>query len=113
MHHRETVGGRGGQRHQAVEKPRARRRQANARPLRQETRGGRRVAGVAFVAKTDLADARPLGEAGHIGDRNARHAVDSPDVIELERIDEQMTAVSEIALSAAYMGSADRWLCYR
>ena len=96
--HREAVGGGVRQRGQAVEEAGRRNREADAGLLGQEAgdRGG--VAGVLFVAEREHANALGLRHAAEIGDRNARHAVDRGDAVELQRIDDEMKAVGQLLL---------------
>ena len=99
--HREAVGRGVGERGQAIEKAGRRHRQADAGFLGQEAgdRGG--IAGVLLVAERDDADARGLRHAAEIRDRNAGHAVDRVEAVELERIDDEMKAVRQILLGSA------------
>ena len=94
--HRETVGGGVGQRGQAVEEAGRRDREADAGLLGQEAgdRGG--VAGVLLVAERNHADALGLRHAAEVGDRNARHAVDGLDAVELQRVDDEMKAIGQL-----------------
>ena len=93
LHHRKAVRGRVGQRDEAVEEARRGHRQADARLLRQEPGSRRRMPGVALVPEADIADARRLRDAGHVGDRDADQTVDGLNVIELERFDDQVIPV--------------------
>ena len=96
--HRETVGGGVGERGQAVEEARRRHREADAGLLGQKARDRRRIAGVLLVTERDDADALGLRHAAEIGDRNARHAVDGVDAVELQRVDDEMKAVCQFLL---------------
>src|ERR1700682_1905080 len=95
LDHGEAVRGGVGKRHQPVEEPRSGHCQADARLLCEEPRRRRRVAGVALVTEADVADARCLGDASQVGDRNADDPVDDVHVVELERVDDQMDAIGE------------------
>ncbi len=55
--------------------------------LRQEPGRRRRVPALAFVPEADVADTGCLGDPGQVGDRDADHAVDGVDVVELQRLD--------------------------
>ena len=94
--HREAVGGGVGERGQAVEKAGRRHCQADAGLLGQEACDRRRIAGVLLVTERDDADARGLRHAAEVGDRNARHAVDGVDAVELQRVDHEMKAVRQL-----------------
>ena len=96
LHHREAVRRRVRQRDQAVEEARAPDTVRHTPGLLREEPGGRgRVAGVAFVAEADVADARRLREARQVGDRDADHPVDGLYVVELERVDDQVAAIGQ------------------
>jgi hypothetical protein len=56
------------------------------------------VAGVLLVAEREHADARGLRHAAEIRDRDARHAVDRGEAVELERIDDEVEAVGQLSL---------------
>ena len=96
--HREAVGRGVGQRDQTVEKAGRRHREADAGLLVRIAGDGRRVAGVLLVPERDDADARGLRHAAEVRDRNAGHAVDRLDAVELQRIDDEMKAVRQLAL---------------
>ena len=102
--HREAVGGGMRQRGEAVEEARRRNRQADAGFLGQEAGDRSRVACILLVAERQHADARRLRHAAEIGDRNARHAVDGVDAVELERIDNEMKAIREFLLGLLGVG---------
>jgi hypothetical protein len=57
------------------------------------------------VAERQHANALCLCHAAEIGDRNAGHAVDRGEPVELERVDDEMKAVRQFAL-----GVRGRWL---
>ena len=99
--HREAVGGGVGERGQAVEEAGRRDGEADAGLLGQETGDRRRVAGVLLVAERKHADAFGLRHAAEIGDRDARHAVDGVEAVELERIDDEVKAIREFLLGVA------------
>ena len=84
-----------GKRDETVEEARGRYRQADARFLRQEPGRRRRVTGIALVTEADVADARRLRDTGYVGDRDADHTVDCPDVVEFEGIDNQVVSIGE------------------
>ena len=94
------------QRGQAVEEARRRDGQADARLLGQVARDGSRVAGVLLVAERDDADAGGLRHAPEVGDRNARHAVDRRQPVELQRIDDEVEAIGQFALGLGGCGNA-------
>ena len=96
--HREAVGGGVRERGQAVEEAGRRHRQADAGFLGQVAGDRGRITGILLVAEREHADAFGLRHPAEIGDRNARHAVDRLDVVELERIDDEMKAVREFLL---------------
>ncbi len=96
--HREAVGGGVGERGQAVEEAGRRHREADAGLLGQKAGDRRRIAGVLLVAEREHADARGLRHAAEVGDRDARHAVDGVEAVELERIDDEVKAVGQLLL---------------
>jgi hypothetical protein len=96
--HREAVGGGVGERGQAVEKARRRHGEADARLPGEEARDRGRIAGVLLVAEREHADAGSLRHAAEIRDRNAGHAVDRGEAVELERVDDQVEAVGQLPL---------------
>ena len=96
--HRKAVGGGVGQRSQAVEKAGRRYREADAGLFGQEAGDRRRIAGVLLVAERDDADACRLRHTAEVRDRDAGHAVDRVDAVELERIDDEMKAVRQLSL---------------
>ena len=102
--HREAVRGRVGQRGQAVEEAGRRDGQADARLLGQEPGDRRRIAGVLLMPERDHAHARGLRHAAQIGDRDAGHAVDRLDAVQLQRVDDQVEAVRQ----GVGFGLADR-----
>ena len=96
--HRKAVGRGIGQRRQAVEKAGSRHREADAGLLRQEAGDCRRIAGVLLVTERDDADACRLCHAAEVRDRDAGHAVDRVEAVELERIDDEMKAIRQLPL---------------
>jgi hypothetical protein len=82
----------------AVEEARCRHGQTHARLPGEVARDRSGIAGVLLMAEREHADARGLRHAAEIGDRNARHAVDRVDVVELQRIDDEVKAVRQILL---------------
>ena len=96
--HREAVGGGMGERGEAIEEAGRRDREADAGLLGEEAGDRRGVAGVLLVPEGEHADALGLRHAAEIGDRNARHAVDRLDAVELERVDDEVKAVGQLAL---------------
>jgi hypothetical protein len=96
--HREAVGGGVGERGQAVEKTRRGNREADAGLLGEEARDRGGVARVLLVAEGDDADARGLRHAAEVRDRNAGHAIDRLDAVQLERVDDEMKAVRQLLL---------------
>ena len=95
--HRKAVGRGVGERDQTVEKAGRRHREADAGLFGQIAGDGRRVAGVLLVPERDDADACGLRHAAEVRDRDAGHAVDRLDVVELHRIDDEMKAVRQLA----------------
>ena len=93
--HRKAVGRSIGQRRQAVEKSGRRNREADAGLLGQEAGDGGRVAGVLLMAERDDPNARGLRHAAEVGDRNAGHAVNRVDAVELERVDDQVETIGQ------------------
>ena len=52
-----------------------------------------------------------LREAAEVGDRDARHAVDRVDAVELQRIDDEMEAVGQVlALRSGHVVASPRAL---
>ena len=96
--HREAVGRGVRERGQAVEEAGRRHREADAGLLGQKAGDRGRIAGVLLVPERKHADARGLRHAAEVGDRDARHAVDGVDAVELERIDDEMKAVRQLLL---------------
>ena len=96
--HRKAVGGGVGERGQAVEKAGRRHRETDAGLFGQVTGDRRRIAGVLLVAERDDADAGGLRHAAEVRDRNAGHAVDRGEAVELERIDDEVEAIGLLAL---------------
>ena len=96
--HREAVGGGVGERGQPVEEAGGRDGQADPGLLGQEARDRGGVAGVLLVAERDHPHARRLREAAEVGDRDAGHAVDGADAVELERVDDEVEAVGQNGL---------------
>src|SRR5882757_9834635 len=95
LDHREAVRGGIGKRDEPVEEARSGHGQADAWLLREEPGSGGRVAGIALVPEADVADARSLREPGQIRDRDADDPVDGVDVVELQRIDDQVDPIGE------------------
>src|SRR6185312_14793472 len=88
------------QRGQAVEETGRRDGQADAGLLGQEACDRCRVAGALFMTEGQDPDACGLGHAAEVGDRNARHAVNGGETIELERVDDEIESVGLLALFA-------------
>ena len=95
--HREAVGGGMGQRGEPVEEAWRRHGEANARLLGEEAGDRGRIAGILLVAERQHANARGLRHAAEIRDRDAGHAIDRGETVELERVDEEMKAVGQLA----------------
>src|SRR4029077_10647166 len=72
--------------------------EAYARLLGEEARDRGRVAGILLVAERQHANARGPRHAAEIGDRDAGHAIDGGETVELERVDEEMKTVGQLAL---------------
>ena len=94
--HREAVGRGVGERRQAVEEAGRRNGEADAGLLGQEASDCGGVAGILLVPEGDDAHARGLRHAAEIGDRDARHAVDRVDAVQLEGIDDEVKAVGRL-----------------
>ena len=107
--HREAVGGGVSERGQAVEKARRRHREANTGFLGEETGDRRRITGVLLMPERDDADALGLRHPAKIRDRDAGHTVDRIEAIELQRIDDEMEAIRQLALC---FGSIRRFFFY-
>ena len=93
--HREAVGRRVGERGQAVEEAWRRHGEADAGLFGQETRDRGGVAGMLLVPERDHAQPRCLRHAAEVGDRNAGHAVDRGEAVELEGVDDEMKTVGQ------------------
>ena len=102
--HREAVGRGMSERGQAVEKAGRRNGEADAGLLGQKAGDRRGVTGVLFVAERNDANAGGLRHAAEIGDRNAGHAVDGLDTVELERIDDEVKSVRQLPLCFGVRG---------
>src|SRR5579872_1266755 len=89
------------ERGQAIEEAGGRDRQAYAGLFGEVAgdRGG--IAGILLMAEGEHTKAFGLRHPSEIGDRNARHAVNRLDVVELERVDDEMKTVGELLLSAS------------
>ena len=96
--HRKAVGRGIGQRSQTVEKSGSRDREADAGLLRQEAGDGGGIAGMLLVPEREDAHACRLRLAPQVGDRDARHAIDRVDAVELERIDDEVKTIGELRL---------------
>src|SRR3546814_7453902 len=84
-----------GQRGQAVEEARRRHREADTRLLRQESGNRRRVAGALLVPEREDPQALALHETAKVGDRNAGHAIDRVDAVELQGVDDEVKRSEE------------------
>ena len=96
--HRETVGSGVRERGQAVEKTGSRHRETHAGLFGQVTGDRCRITGVLLMAERNDADAGGLRHAAEVGDRDTRHAIDRSEVVELERIDDEVESVGLLAL---------------
>jgi hypothetical protein len=96
--HREAVGGGMGQRRKAVEEAGCRHGQTDARLLGEIAGDRCGIAGGLFVAERQHPDPLGLRHAAEVGNRNARHAIDRVEAIELECIDDQMEAIGQFLL---------------
>ena len=94
--HREAVGGRVRERGEAIEEARRRNGEAHAGLLGEIAGDCSGVAGVLLVAERQNAETLGLRHAAEIGDRNARHVIDRGQIIELERIDDQVKTVGQL-----------------
>ena len=70
---------------------------------RQEAGGGGGVAGVLLVAERDHPHAFGLRHAREVGDRDAGQAEDRVDVVELQRIDDEVEAVGRSSVCASFV----------
>ncbi len=104
QNHREAVGGGVRKRGQAVEKARRRYGQADARLLGEEACDRRGVAGILLVPERQHANACSLRHASEIGDRNARHAIDGVEPIQLQRVDDEIEAVRQFLIGIRLFG---------
>src|SRR5438309_4017858 len=86
------------ERREAIEEAGRRYGQADAGLFRKEARDRGRIAGVLLMAEREDADACGLRHTAEIRDRNARHAVDRGEAVELERVDDEVEAVGQLAL---------------
>jgi hypothetical protein len=102
--HRKAIGRGIGERRQAVEKAGSRHREAEAGFFRQKAGDGSRVAGVLLVPERDDADAFSLCHAAEVRDRDAGHAVNRIDAVELERIDDEVKAIRLLPLRFGCIG---------
>ena len=96
LDHRETVRRGVGERGQSVQEAGRRYGEADAGLLGQEPGDGGGVAGVLLVAERKHADARGLGHAAEIRDRDAGHGVDRVESVQLERVDDEVKTVRQI-----------------
>ena len=87
-----------GERGEAVEEAGRRYREADARLLGQKAGDSRGVAGILLVAERDDPDAGSLRHAAEVRDRDAGHAIDRVEAVELERIDDEMKAIRQLLL---------------
>src|SRR3546814_4166914 len=72
-----------------------RHREADTRLLRQESGNRRRVAGALLVPEREDPQALALHETAKVGDRNAGHAIDRVDAVELQGVDDEVKAVGQ------------------
>jgi hypothetical protein len=98
LDHRETVGGGVRKRGQPVEEAGRRHSQADAGLLGEKTGDRRGIARILLMTEGQHADARGLRHAAEVGNRNARHAVDRGQAVELERVDDEVEAVVQFVL---------------
>jgi hypothetical protein len=94
LDHGEAIGGGVGQRHHAVEEAGSGDGEANAWFLGQVAGDRRGVAGELLVPEADKADAFGLRQPRQVGYRDAGHAIDGVETVELQGIDHQMKSVS-------------------
>jgi hypothetical protein len=102
--HREAVGGGVGQRGQAVQEAGRRHREADAGLCGQEAGGRGGVAGVLLVAEGDDLHALGLRHAQEVRDRDAGQGEDRVDVVQLQRIDDEVEAVGRFAILRCVSG---------
>ena len=112
LNHRKAIRRGVGERDDSVEEAGRGDGQADARPLGEEPGRRCRVPRVAFVPETDVADARGLRDARHICDRDADDAVDGADVVELERVDDQVISVGELGCGVVDRCCAPFWRAF-
>jgi hypothetical protein len=91
--HRKAVGRRVGERRQAVQEAGRRDGEADAGLLGEKARGGGGVAGVLLVPERDHPDPFGLRHPRQVGDRDPGQAEDGVDVVQLQRLDDEVEAV--------------------
>src|SRR5579872_3742152 len=99
------------ERGQAIEEAGGRDRQAYAGLFGEVAgdRGG--IAGILLMAEGEHTKAFGLRHPSEIGDRNARHAVNRLDVVELERVDDEMKTVGELLLGLGCLRVETLYYC--
>ena len=107
--HREAVGGGVRQRGETVEEAGRRNREADAGLLGEEARDRGGIASILFMPEREDANPGGLRHAAEVGDRNARHAVDRGEPVELERVDDQIESVGELLLG---LGRGGHFQCF-
>ena len=85
-----------GERGQSVEETGRRHREADARLLGKKTGDGGSVTGILLMPEREDANTLGLRHAAEIRDRDAGHAVDRLDAVELERLDDEVKAVRQV-----------------
>ncbi len=91
--HRKAVGRGIGERRQAVQKAGRGHGQANARLFGHEASDGCRVTRMLFMAKADEAHPFGLREAREVGDGNTHQAENRVEVVQFQRVDDQMKSI--------------------
>src|SRR5579862_7564068 len=99
------------QRGEAVEEAGGRHRKADAGLPGQEARDRGRIAGVLLMAERKHADAGGLRHAAEVRDRNAGHAIDRGEAVELERVDDEIEAVGLLAFGFGLAGVDALYYC--
>ena len=95
LDHGKTIGGRIGQRHQAVQETWCGDGQTNPRLLGQIAGDRGCISGRLFMPKADVPYSFCLSQPGQICDRNSRNAINRVDSVELQGIDYEVKSVGQ------------------
>src|SRR6185312_12323798 len=87
--------------------------EADARLPGEKAGDGGGIAGTLLVTEGKHADARGLRHAAEIGDRDARHAVDRGEAVELQRVDDEVEAVGQLLALIRRLGLLLACRCVR